>query len=399
MKRLMLLSALALALSPFCEARAWKNTEGKEITADYVSSNGTTVIVKMPNGREFSIPLNSLSQEDQDFVAQQVAAGDKEDSGEDVDADGEDASVSAEKANANLAKLAEEWGGKPVAGNVVPKAGEGKAPSYDMRKKLGRFKQHIGGVCVDDKDNVIISGDKAVITYDSNGKQVSRFTVPDGAGCVAVGEKDTIWVATMKAPFSVVQYDRSGKELTRFKLEMEGKPVTGLGAYKDNVLVAHANPGTIICYKDGKKDHEIGRAEGAARGLSTCCGILDFCVDKDGYVHVAELGGHRVSIFTVDGKRVGSWGKQGKNAENFDGCCNPVSIAYLGNGIFATAEKEVPKIKIFSGDEKVVKMVTDIADVARGCGNLNLAADSKGRIYAVNEVAKHVFIVQDKASK
>jgi len=51
--------------------RQWTNTAGKEITAEFISSDGADVTLLM-NGKEIKYPLEKLSQSDRDFVAEQA---------------------------------------------------------------------------------------------------------------------------------------------------------------------------------------------------------------------------------------------------------------------------------------------------------------------------------------
>lgn len=52
--------------------RIWRNAEGREIEARMVAGTSDDVTIVMPDGREFQIPLNALSQADQDFVRSEV---------------------------------------------------------------------------------------------------------------------------------------------------------------------------------------------------------------------------------------------------------------------------------------------------------------------------------------
>jgi len=74
----LLLLALGLFSSPLSvEARDWTNADGKTITAELVSATDDAVVLKMVNGREYTVPLNTLSAADGEFAkswqAEQVA--------------------------------------------------------------------------------------------------------------------------------------------------------------------------------------------------------------------------------------------------------------------------------------------------------------------------------------
>lgn len=55
-------------------ARTWTNSEGLEIVADYVSSDGQKVILRV-SGKEVTYPLAKLSESDREWIAKQAVAG------------------------------------------------------------------------------------------------------------------------------------------------------------------------------------------------------------------------------------------------------------------------------------------------------------------------------------
>lgn len=71
MKAFSILFSLFLAgfMSVHAESRSWTNSAGKKIEAEFVSSDGKTVRLKLANGKTANVPLQSLSKEDQDFIS------------------------------------------------------------------------------------------------------------------------------------------------------------------------------------------------------------------------------------------------------------------------------------------------------------------------------------------
>lgn len=63
---LLLLSATALRAQD--AVRPWKDTLGRVIQAAYVSSTADSVTIRMPDGRQHTLPLSRLSAEDQAYV-------------------------------------------------------------------------------------------------------------------------------------------------------------------------------------------------------------------------------------------------------------------------------------------------------------------------------------------
>lgn len=67
---LILLSTLTL------NARTWTSKEGKTINANLISFDGTTVVLKLANGKKASLPLDKLSPDDIKFLKSQAPAED-----------------------------------------------------------------------------------------------------------------------------------------------------------------------------------------------------------------------------------------------------------------------------------------------------------------------------------
>ena len=61
---------LLLCLSAICNAelRTWTAVNGKEVEAEFVSNSDGQVTLKLKSGKIFEVPLNKLSEADQDFV-------------------------------------------------------------------------------------------------------------------------------------------------------------------------------------------------------------------------------------------------------------------------------------------------------------------------------------------
>lgn len=371
MKAHLLIFSIFAMLTTTVQAHTWTSTDGRTIVADFVSATDAAVTVKMKDGRSVTLPLDKISAEDRTYVTEQAEVAEKD---------------------ANTVVLgSDNKASKRPSGHKLATAPDGEPVAFVVGKSIGvgKFTSSIGGAAVDGKDQLYLAGDNKVIIFSPTGEEVATIPSPLAPAHVAPGLKDTIWVA---GGTQVAQIDKEGKTLKQFNVAQG--PITGMKTYEDNVLVAVSSGGVIFNYKEGKLVNEIGRQKGSARGLTTCCGILDFCVDTDGLVHVGELGGHRVSIFDMKGKRIASWGKKSEEKKDFHGCCNPVSIACFGNGNFATSEKDPAIIKIFTGDRRKLEMYVKLQDVAPGCRYQCITCDSKGRIYVINSAKRCVTVLE-----
>ncbi|MCH2060586.1 MAG: hypothetical protein MK183_08150 [Verrucomicrobiales bacterium] len=97
--------SLFLCFTVFCglaqeagsELRTWTAVNGKKVEAQFVSNNDGQVALRLTNGKTFKVPLNKLSEADQDFilaVSASLSAKEEPKSAEEISA---------------IARLAKEW--------------------------------------------------------------------------------------------------------------------------------------------------------------------------------------------------------------------------------------------------------------------------------------------------
>jgi hypothetical protein len=123
-----------------------------------------------------------------------------------------------------------------------------------------------------------------------------------------------------------------------------------------------------VVLMDAESGADIGRID---KGLRLCCGIFDFCKGPDNTIAVSNLGAFKLQRYNLDGKLVSEFGKRGRELEDFQGCCNPVSAGYLPDGHILTVEKSPTRIKIYDAEGKNPKQTVDSK------GNIYLAASNK----------------------
>ena len=69
MKSIILIMMLCLTGICSAELRTWTAINGNKVEAEFISNNKGQVALKMKTGKVFSVPLDKLSKEDQDFIA------------------------------------------------------------------------------------------------------------------------------------------------------------------------------------------------------------------------------------------------------------------------------------------------------------------------------------------
>lgn len=149
---------------------------------------------------------------------------------------------------------------------------------------------------------------------------------------------------------------------------------TGARVVDDKLVVADCRGSKIAMF-----DKTNGKKGPVMDGMRPCCGILDFSVNAKKEILVANLGAFRVQGFDFSGKSVLAFGQRGKELNDFQGCCNPVSVANLASGAIVTVEKDPTRIKIYS--KEGAKQIAGIEELVKGCSYIPMIVDGKDNLY------------------
>jgi hypothetical protein len=149
---------------------------------------------------------------------------------------------------------------------------------------------------------------------------------------------------------------------------------SGAKVLEGKLIVSDCNTQMLALY-----DAKTGKQLSKINGMRPCCGILDFAVNANKQLVVANLGAFRVQSFDLTGKSLMSFGKRGRELTAFHGCCNPVSVTSLKNGAIVTVEKDPTQVKIFS--KEGAKLVAGIDELVKGCSYIPMIVDGKENLY------------------
>ncbi|MFA5849888.1 MAG: DUF4369 domain-containing protein [Bacteroidales bacterium] len=246
-------------------------------------------------------------------------------------------------------------------------------------------------------DNVCaLKSDGSVRVIDAKGTKVSEFKtkMTSKASAIAVDKSDNIYVfgtlmgkkkvesrGTTKeidAPVGVecVVFNAKGAKVRELKLS-DIISATGARVADGKIIVADTRTRMIAIY-----NAETGEKTSAIEKLRTCCGILDFSI-RNNEILVANLGAFRVNGFDYAGKPTISFGQRGNTINDFHGCCNPVSVAFLSNGGIVTVEKDPTRIKVYS--KEGAKKVEGIEELVKGCAYIPMIVDTKDNVYLASK--------------
>jgi hypothetical protein len=212
------------------------------------------------------------------------------------------------------------------------------------------------------------------------------------------------WVA---AHNHLLRLDANLRVMAR-SLPLAGAVFTGLAVTADHLYVADAGNRLLWrCDHDGGQPTALG-ARDEVRGVPgfvVPSPHLQVQAGADGLLYVNNPGRHRVELYTSTGDLELAWGASGLAIERFCGCCNPVALALLGDGRLVTAEKGLPRVKLYDAHGQFLGVVappTDFPENSAVCadltdctrGGLEVAAMPDGTVAVLDLVTRQVHLYQ-----
>jgi len=254
-------------------------------------------------------------------------------------------------------------------------------------------------------DQIYIAADKSVMVFDSKGKALRTIKLNGVPRAVAVRPNGNLLVG-MKDYIKVLSPE--GKLLESWSRIGCDAVITELVQINDQVYVADSVHKLVWRYSS--KGKLLGEIEGHNGEFQVPHSFFALTAGKNGHVHVANPGRHRVETYTADGKFVSSWGSRSRQVEGFGGCCNPVSLATLSDGRFITAERGQARVKLFDTKGKFVSQLVGPGELFAaadrpsktgddGCktGGLHVATDSHNRVIVLDRVTREMVILAPQA--
>ena len=252
-----------------------------------------------------------------------------------------------------------------------------------------QFAEALRGVAVDGEDRLYAVGDSAVKVYDAQGDLLRQWPTQRTGHSIAVEADGRVWVGENQ---QVEVFGPDGA------VAVWGDPgrlgmVTAIAVRADDVFLADANGRCIRRYtRNGQWLNDIGDKHRKG-GFHIPNGVVDFDLDSDGVLHVANPGMHRVERYTAAGELLGHFGRfDGRDPAGFPGCCNPTNLAVDDEGRVIVTEKAGPRTKMYAAEGTLLGVIADdVFDPA--AKNMDVAVDSRGTIYVADteQLAIHVF--------
>jgi len=266
-------------------------------------------------------------------------------------------------------------------------------------------------VAVAPDEGIYVAGDEAIVRLGPAGAAARRIELDAPPACLAVDE--TAIFVGMKDHVRRLSFE--GKELSRFAPLGDRAVLTSIGLDEESVYGAAAGNKIVWRWdREGKRLGQLGRRdpEHDFPGFVVPSPYFDLATGADGLVRVVNPGRHRIEFFTPEGHHETplGWGTSGTAVDAFCGCCNPVSIALLPDGRTVTAEKGIPRVKVYSPEGRFECVVAGPAelvpegaqvDETRGEHKLlavDVATDRRGRVLVLDPACRAVRVFELKES-
>jgi hypothetical protein len=258
---------------------------------------------------------------------------------------------------------------------------------------------------------VYVATGKRVAIFDVSGREIDERVGIDPVRCVAAGNNGTVY-AGFRDRIEVFP-PKASKPSATWEGLSDRTWFTGLVLTGENLFAADAGNRCVLRYdRSGKITGRLGvkDKEKNVAGLIVPSPYLKVQVAPDGLLRINNPGRHRVEVHTPEGDLEQFWGKAGAGIECFCGCCNPVGIAVLPDGRHVTAEKGLPRVKVYTSTGEFESVVAGPdcfvenaragagRDVSDGLlGGLDVATDRMGRILILDLVTSRVHMMAANA--
>jgi len=251
------------------------------------------------------------------------------------------------------------------------------------------FSSELRGVHVDRADRLWAVGDREVKLFDCEGRLAGRWPTESEGTCLTTDLQGVVFVGQHGG---YERYEENGKRLGTFQDKSRLGRVTAIGFAGRDTLLADATHRCLRRYdSDGRFLNDIGERNNT-KGFLVPNGHLEFSVDGRGIIHANNPGKYRIERYTPAGELLGHFGRFGtKKPEDFPGCCNPTNMTLMPDGRVVVTEKAPPRMKVYDPAGRMLAMVGPEA-FDPSCKNMDVAIDSRGRIYVADTVRLRVLV-------
>jgi sugar lactone lactonase YvrE len=162
--------------------------------------------------------------------------------------------------------------------------------------------------------------------------------------------------------------------------------IASISASKSDIVYA-CSSSTGSGYDVWRTDLDFGHPVKIGQSLRGCCGQMDVQANENG-IYVAENTRHRVRCYTRDGKEQFEFGSRERDQpDSFEGCCNPMNVAFGVDGSVYTAEAGIGRIKRFTRDGRFQQLIGKV-DLVPGCKKVAISVSPAGDVIYMLDITR-----------
>ncbi len=239
------------------------------------------------------------------------------------------------------------------------------------------------GIALGPDGTLYAVGDRVLCFVDAaSGEPRRRLELLGEPTCVTVDPGGDIYVGYARF---IEVYGSDGALKTRWEALGPRSYLTSLTTDGHNVWAADAGTRTVVHYSTwGVLQGRIGEQGSGASHFSIPSPHFDVAVAPNGTLLVTNPGKRLVETYSSDGTLVTSWGQSTQELHGFCGCCNPTDIALMHDGRVVTAEKGLPRVKIYTSAGMLDTVVAVPDNFSATAAGMDLAVDAHGHIMVLD---------------
>ncbi len=250
----------------------------------------------------------------------------------------------------------------------------------------------IYGLSIDADDITYVSANGKVLVFNNNGDSLSSFAISGKANCITAADDGKLYLS-FKDHIEI--WSKKGELISKWDTINSAAYITSIAVDESSVFLADAGNKIVHQYdKSGKLINKIGKRNRKKDilGFFIPSPFFDVMIGRDGELWAVNTGRHTFEAYDKLGDLKSKWQRRSMQLDGFSGCCNPSHAALLSDGSFVTAEKGLERVKIHYANGDLKCVVAKPNQFVEGTVGLDLAVDSKDRIFILDPEKKMVRI-------
>ncbi|MFP4378863.1 MAG: NHL repeat-containing protein [Candidatus Sumerlaeia bacterium] len=264
-------------------------------------------------------------------------------------------------------------------GNLEYELVEDKDAAFEVEMDM------VKSIAIGPDQKIYVAGSKGVHIFNADGERTGKIDSESPYTAIAVGDDGKVYAASR---WQVNVYDKDGNKETAYG-EKGRDPgqflfITGLALKNGFIYIADAGSRRVSRFAT------VGDYVDYIDGFLIPSPYFDLVFDSKGMLVLGHTGKHRVEYYDANHELTKNWGQFGSNAEGFCGCCNPCNLYVMDDGRVITAEKGIPRLKIYSTDGEMLAFLGGKENFNPSTEGMDLAVDKDDRIVLLDSFQNKV---------